>query len=240
MKKTLFIILIFFCSSTVSFADLVIAYAAKDGSKEPTPIQKVDIDKIKEISQNNNINTVFKSIPWKRALLLVEKGKIDGVINASYKPNRELYANYPKLNNLIDGSKRLNDGQSYYIYKHKDSSIKWDGIKFTTPDGEVAAMEKFAVIDDLKKHNNIKIKIFDDNPEIIRCLASKKIAAYAGTALRVDELLEKYPIFAKNIVRESIPIRKKDYFLIFSKKTYEQKSKDMKKIWNGLKKYNKL
>ena len=87
-------------------------------------------------------------------------------------------------------------------------------------------------------HKNIKIKTFDENPEVIRSLANKKIVAYAGISTVVDRILKKYPKLAKNIVRESIPIRKKEYYIIFSKKQYENKKQDMGIIWSGLKQHN--
>jgi polar amino acid transport system substrate-binding protein len=218
-------------------ADIVIAFSSKDGKIAEN--QKIEFQKLKEIASKNNITIRFKATPWKRALLLIEKGRIDGVINASYKKDRAIYAKYPMKKNKLDRTKRLNDGMSYYIYKNRNSTLKWDGQKFINPDGAIGVMKKFAVIDDLKKHPNITIKEFENNPEIIRNLATAKIAAYAGTYIAVDKVLKKYPSLAKNIVRESMPIRKKDYFLIFSKKTYQDKEQEMEIIWNGLKKYNK-
>jgi len=222
-----------------SYADITIAFGASIGVTKPAPNQKIDTDKLIKIAKDNNIKLILKPIPWKRALLLVEKGRVDGVINASYKENRAVYAKYPMLNNQLDSSRRLNDGMSYYIYKNRNSTLKWDGKKFINPDGPVGVMAKFAVVEDLEKHPNITIQEFDNNPEVIRSLASAKIAGYAGTYIAVDKMLKKYPSFAKNIVRESIPIRKKEYFLIFSKKTYIHKKQEMEIIWNGLKLYNK-
>ena len=90
---------------------------------------------------------------------MLEKGKADGVMNASYKKDRAIFAVYPTIKGMLDYSRRLNDGQSYYIYKNRKSTIKWDGVKFTDVDGAVGAVTNFAVIEDLKKHPNIKIEI---------------------------------------------------------------------------------
>lgn len=217
-------------------ANMVIAYSSKN--HKPSAVQIRDIELLKSIANKHNIDITFKATPWKRALLLLEKGMIDGVMNASYKVNRAKYALYPMKNNHLDTQKRLNNGNTYYIYKHKDSTLLWDGKKFITPDGNVGVMEKFAVIEDLKKHSNISIQEFTNNTELIRKLAHKTIVAYAGISLEVDEVLKKYPSFSKNIVRESIPIRKKEYFLIFSKKVYPSKDKEIHTIWNGLKEFH--
>lgn len=239
MKHIIRYILTGLLSVNILNADIVISFDIQNSvdSKQPTPAQKIDIEKIKQIAKTHNIKVTFKPTPWKRSLLMLEKGLVDGVINASYKTNRAKYANYPMKNGTLDGTKKLNDGNSYYIYKHKNSNIKWDGKKFINS-GTVAVMEKYAVIDDLEKHSNITIKTFLNNSEIIRKVASGQIDAYAGSTKITDRLLKKYSTFAKNIVRESLPIRKKDYFLIFSKKTYNKKIEEMEIIWTGLQKFN--
>lgn len=204
---------------------------------KPSSHQKIELDKIQSIAKRNNINVVFKALPWKRSLLMVEKGLLDGVIQSSYKNNRTKYAVYPMKNGKPDSSKRLNDGNSYYVYRNINTTLRWNGKKFVGS-GTVAAMEKYAVIEDLEKHSNIEIKTFTNNSEILRKLASGQLDAYAGSAIVSDNLLKKLPSMAENIVRESLPIRKKDYFLIFSKITYENKSKEMNVLWDGLKEFN--
>ncbi len=233
--KQLFILL-FLMYSSFLHAELVIAFGSKSG--KVAEHQKPDLIKLQEIANKHNIDLILKPLPWKRALLLLEKGKIDGVINASYKNNRAIYAHYPMNDGKTDSSKRLNDGDSYYIYKNRDSSLVWDGKKFINPDGAIGVMENYAVIEDLKKHNNITIKEFNENVEIIRSVVRKKLSAYAGSSLAVDNLLREYPILSQQILRESIPIRKKEYFVIFSKITFLKKQAEMEKIWNGLKPYN--
>lgn len=237
--KLLYILVYVFLFLNISYAQIVISYDTQSLGirKKPSAHQKVELDKIKQIAEKNNIKVLFKATPWKRSLLLLEKGLIDGVIQASYKTNRAKYAVYPTNNNILDSSKRLNDGNSYYLYKNTNSTLSWDGKKFIGK-GNVAAMEKYAVLEDLKKHSNITIKTFLNNSEIIRKLSVGDLDAYAGESRTVDKLLKKYSSLAKNIVRESLPIRKKDYFLIFSKIKYERKSKEMNIIWNGLKEYN--
>ena len=226
------VMILFFLIVNLS-ADILILHDSKDGKVKQSDIQ--DIEKLQKIADEKNIKVIFQPTPWKRALLMVKKGKADGVINASYNTDRVKYAMYPMKNGQLDSSRRLNPGKSYYIYKNRNSTIKWDGESFLNPDGAVGAISTFAVIDDLKKHDNIKIITKNSKISLIRDLATGKLAAYAGMSQNVDKVLKKHPQFAKRIVRESIPIRKKNYFLIFSKKTYKDKKNDMEKIWNGLK-----
>lgn len=236
MKK-IFILLFFTFFYTQ--AEIVIAFDTQDrgDAKKPNQKQLIDINKIKKIAKKHNIKVTFKAIPWQRSLLLVEKGKIDGVMNASYKTSRAKFAMYPMKNEKVNDTKRLNDGNSYFIYRHLDSPLRWDGTKFINK-GTVAAMDKYAVIEDLEKHSNISIVTFRKNVDIVRQLSRGKFDAYAGSGRITDRLLKDFPSLAKNIIRNSLPIRKKPYFLIFSKERYSQKSNEMETIWNGLQEIN--
>ena len=60
---------------------------------------------------------------------------------------------------------------------------------------------------------------------LLRDVSKNKLAALAGLEIDIGIILNKYPKIASLIVREKIPIRKKNYFLIFSKKTYKYKKK---------------
>jgi polar amino acid transport system substrate-binding protein len=213
--------------------DLLILNSAKNGKTEPSDIP--DINKLKKIANINGIKIKFKATPWKRALMLVKNGKADGVINASMKPDRAKYALYPMKNGKLDGSRRLNPGKSYYIYKNRNSTIHWDGKRFTNVDGKIGAISGFAVLDDLSKHKNIKVITKNSKIGLVKDLIKGKISAYAAMEKDINNILNKYPKFKQNIIKEKQPIRKKNYFLIFSKKTYPTKKNEMEKIWDGLK-----
>ncbi len=239
MKNFLKLIGILFFLNTLTYAEITIIYAkTQQYEGKPQPKQQIEIDKITAIANKENIDVKFKAHPWKRALLMLKKGLVDGVINASYKDSRAKYAVYPMKDEKADYTKRLNDGNSYYVYRNKSSDLQWDGKKFSR-DGTVGVMSNYAVIEDLEKHPQIIIQEFIKNTKILRKLASGDLDAYAGTSRIVDEMLKNFPALAKNIVRESLPISKKEYYLIFSKITYKQKTNEMEKIWQGLQKFNK-
>ena len=220
-------------------AELLILYVGYKGDIQPYNVQSMqkhnDLVRIQKIADLNKIKIKLKPMPWKRTLLMLKKGKADGAINASYKEERALYSVYPMKNNKLDDSRRLNDGSSYYVYKNKKSTITWDGNKFTNIDGAVGAMTKYAVVEDLKKHKNIEVTERNNRISLMRDLATGKLSAYAGMKVQVDRALNEYPQFTNKIAMEPSPIRKKDYYLIFSKKSYKNKKQEIEKIWDGLK-----
>jgi len=58
------------------------------------------------------------------------------------------------------------------------------------------------------------------------------------TVVNQEHLQNLYPRLASEIIREPIPIRKKEYFIIFSKKNFSKNEVEIEMIWNGLKSFN--
>lgn len=229
MTKILLICFFWFSSLT---AELLILHNST--SERPNKDSMIEVEKLQKIASKYNITVKFKGYPWKRSLMMIEKGLADGCINASYKEDRATYAMYPMVGGKLDSSRRLNDGNAYYIYKNRKSTLQWDGKKFTKVDGPIGVKVGYAVIEDLKKHKNVEIKIRAREEHLLADLSKRKIAAIATgeSLLNFKDRLKNFDLIVK---KEPIAIRKKDYFLIFSKKTYAKKYKDIQQLWNGLK-----
>lgn len=238
MNLRIIFILLFF--SILSYANselksnILILHSSFDGKVKASNVQY--LEKITKIANNLGVSVKFQGVPWQRALLMLKVNKADGLINASYKEDRALYAVYPKTSlGTLDNQRKLNSGKSYYIYKNKDSTISWDGKVFKNPDAPVGVETNFAVIEDLNKHKNIQIKQLKSKIALLRAVYSGEISSYVAVGDDIDKLLKKYPAFEKNIVKEETPIRQKNYFLVFSKPFYKSNKKLVEKIWDKLK-----
>jgi len=220
------------CFGTVAQAELLILHNSTEN--KPNPAAQFEADKLKKLADKNGLTVTLKGVPWKRALVMIEKGVADGLINASYKDDRAEYAVYPMKDGRLDSSSRLNPGKTYYIYKNKNSTISWDGKQFRDPDGPVAAKDGYAVIEDLKQHKNIQIVTKPREEQIIRDLIRGNIAAYAAQG--AEELaMKRIHNFNEMVVKEPNPIRQKDYYVIFSKLSYKKKKDEIEKLWDLLK-----
>lgn len=218
------------------YADLLILNYSTPEKINPKALK--DIKALQTLAQEHGIKVTTKGMPWKRALKMVELGRADGVINASYKKDRARYAYYPMQDDKPDFSKRLNDGNTYYIYKNKNSSIVWDGKKFSNVDGPVGAKDTYAVIEDLKKHKNIEVVTKVKEEHLIADLYKGKLSAYSSIPYNIEQILAKMPKLKGEIVKDPLPIRKKPYFVIFSKKVYKKKKEEIEKLWDALKAKN--
>lgn len=96
------------------------------------------------------INIKMKPIMWTRGLELIKAGFADGIINASYNDERAAYAVYPMKIGKPDPTKTLRL-EVYSLYKNKNSTITWDGMKFDGIDGDIVSESSYAIVNDLRK-----------------------------------------------------------------------------------------
>ncbi|BBO76119.1 hypothetical protein DSCW_35360 [Desulfosarcina widdelii] len=68
-------------------------------------------------------------LPWKRCLLNIERGLVDGIFPASFKPERLAVGVYPMKNGQIDPLRKSRDS-AYYLYTQKTAPLGWDGNRF--------------------------------------------------------------------------------------------------------------
>jgi len=68
--------------------DYFAPYQYKDAAGNLTGI---DLDIIREIARRLDIEVEFQAVPWKRSLVSVEKGLVDGLVGALKNPEREEY-----------------------------------------------------------------------------------------------------------------------------------------------------
>ena len=228
----LFFLFIFLTQFTFASKMNLLYDSQNDGSIDPNSVWVVQM--IKEAGRINGIDINFQGGPWSRALQLVKDGFAHGVINASYDKDRAKYAVYPMINGKLDKSKSLK-APAYYLYKRKDSNFDFDGKKLINAKGYIGAIPSYAVIKDLKKLN-AKVQYKTNVISNLNSVLYKEFLATAQLASEADVVINENKELKKNIVKLSVPIRKKEYYLIFSKNYYKQNQAKVHKIWNTIEK----
>ena len=206
-----------------------------DGSIYPNSIWIVKM--IKEAGALHNIEVNFEGAPWTRALQLVKSGQADGVINASYKEERAVFAVYPMKNGKPDINKSLK-APGYYLYKRKDHPLDFDGKQLFHANGKIGAIKSYAVVDNLQKlqatihfgHNSINNL---NNVLYGTTIATAELESEANTVFKA------HPKIAKNLVKIKTPIRQKEYYLIISKIFYKKHPQVAKSLWQAIEKLKK-
>ena len=166
---------------------------------------------------------------------MIKLGFADGIINASYTEERAEYAAYPMKEGKHDPAKRLR-GVTYSLYKNSNSSIEWDGRQITKVDGDIGAVKSFAVVKELQKIG-IDVKEFQFELKLMKDLAIGKLKAVGMPDYIANAYIEKDPFLKTNIIQLQPPLKKKDYYLIFSKIFYREHQEMAKCIWDKMEEY---
>jgi len=90
-------------------------YSWHDGSHA----QGTDIEMIREASERAGFDVKFEFVPWKRVLLLVKLGKVNGGFPSFQRPDREEYAHYTSVPLHVS---RQN------VFTVKDSAFTYENI----------------------------------------------------------------------------------------------------------------
>jgi polar amino acid transport system substrate-binding protein len=187
------------------------------------------------LPQEYGVNIRFKPILWTRGLELIKTGLADGITDASYNDERAAYAVYPMKEGKPDPAKMLRSIE-YSLYKNKNSTITWDGTRLDNIDGDIVSVSSFAIVSDLRK-SGITVKEEPNMTGIMRNLDIGKFKSAALQNYMVDDFLANNPAFKANIIKFEKPLKRKEYYLIFSKKFYHEHEKLAKAIWDAIEDY---
>lgn len=252
MKKIMGLFILIF--SLICFAnEKIIVVAYSDVESFPNAIGNgleisdppgVCVEIIKQAAEEIGYKVKFVRFPNKRVLIELESGIVDGAFLYSFNEERLLSGVYPMKDDKSDSHKRLTS-QGYFIYKHKDSQLSWDGKKFENLDKSqykaIGINLGYSVVNDLKKLG-VEVEEVKTTEQNLEKLELKRIAGFVTeTKDTVDYYIEsgKYP----NVVKLQIPFIIKDYFLLFSHEFMKNNEEDANKIWGKIeeiKKQNKL
>ena len=197
----------------------------------------ITIDFLDQVEHELDLKFNFISQPWYQCLENLKNNRIDATFHASYTKERSQYGVYPLREGMPDADRRLLT-QTYYIYKHKDSPLNWDGKSFSNLSKPVSAMTRFSVVKDLKKMR-IAVEETSDVALNLRKVVSGEVDAFINYASQTDAALKKNEELANVIEKIQIPYREKIKYLLFSRGFYQQNGELVEDIWDALERLRK-
>ncbi|WP_419901548.1 transporter substrate-binding domain-containing protein [Kiloniella sp.] len=84
-----------------------IPYYYGEGTEIPENKPGLYVDMINLVSQRLKLNIVIHRAPWARCLKQLELNRVDGVVAASFKPERAKYSHYPMRLGELDVERRI-------------------------------------------------------------------------------------------------------------------------------------
>ncbi len=202
-----------------------LGYTTKIPSKPGVAVEMVML--LEKRIPNLKISLIRR--PWKRCLFLLQRGEVDGVFKATFKPERMHIGSFPMKNGKVDISKKM-VVISNSLYTPRDSEIIWDG-KILNIKGSVCAPLGYSIVDNLKSWG-VTVTESDTSYDCLQKLAANRISAAALQDVKGDAWLIKYPEKFKEIVKLSPPLTTKAQYLMLSHSFVNSKPKLSEKIWN--------
>jgi polar amino acid transport system substrate-binding protein len=246
MKILIKIALTFILSLTTSLAfanDVELIFGFQDSSNYPFQTgegseinwQKpgLAVEMLQMVGKRLNINISFKRFPWKRGLYQLKTASIDGLFSASYNTERLEFGAYPMKNGKINESRRSYDN-SYYLYKHKDSTVSWDGERFSNLSNQgLASIRGFSIVNDLRKRG-LKVNEFNNTIKCLEMLVIKRVDGVASLELATDSILKNNTLEFENIEKVSPALKRKPYYLMLSHQFTERHPDLAEAIWKTI------
>jgi polar amino acid transport system substrate-binding protein len=194
----------------------------------------LDVELITAAAEASGHQLRLESLPWMRCLAMLKAGQVDGLIAASYTPERDVYAQYPMLpNGQPDPTRRLHI-DTYGLYKLAESPLDFDGERLINLDGRIAAQSGFSIISRLRDLGAEVDQDSKDLEPIMRRLLANRVVGAALLTTAVDHHLVQHPEFVPRIVKVPIDLVSKPYYLIFSDDHYRRSPEACEAMWAAI------
>jgi polar amino acid transport system substrate-binding protein len=194
----------------------------------------IEIELYQLVASKLNISIKFVRLPWKRALIQLKQGKIDGLFPANFQKKRMQIGAFPMENDQIISS--LNVRKSiYHLYKHEESSLFWDGVtvKGVDIDSPVYAPLGWLIVDDMTQMG-VPVEGIHDMSRAFKLLAANRIAGVVCPDTVADFYMDAAPENYLDIVKLDPPIKEKLYYLMLSHPFVQQYPELANKIWKTI------
>ncbi len=171
--------------------------------------------------------------PWRRCLVSLRAGLVDGAFKASFSEERLAMGRYPMKDGQLDLSRRMLD-ESYHLYRRKGSAVTWDGAQLRPLSGKVGAQAGFSIVGVLRKLG-AEVDEGSKVPEVILTkLRLERVEAAALQTQQGDHLLRTQAALGAAIERTGPPLVSKPYFLMLSHQLVARDAALAERIWDGV------
>ncbi|EDP61965.1 ABC-type amino acid transport/signal transduction system, periplasmic component/domain [alpha proteobacterium BAL199] len=192
------------------------------------------LELLKRVGQRLEVNLSFKRVPWKRGLLMLETGEIDGIFHASYKAERESIGVYPKTpDGRLDESRAV-FFQSYMLFVPAGSSITWNGTTLGGLDGRpIGATAGYAVVDVLERLG-ARVEVGRTPSLNFPKLLEGRLAAYAELENLAGAVIRSDPARYASVSKLEPPLRTSAYYLMLSHAFVQRDRTTAEAVWDTI------
>ncbi len=176
----------------------------------------------------------IENLSWKRCLMMVQHGEMDGAIAASYREERRLTGAYPATPaaQVPDRNRRMS-GEAYFFYKLKGDSFDWDGHTISGNQRPIAAQMGYSAVARLQD-KGVRV---DDRERKAEHLLRKVALGLDSAAVLAQGEGDKWlsdPRFVGKIIKLPTPFFQTDGYLLLSHPFVAHDPQLAEKIWDSI------
>lgn len=190
------------------------------------------VEMIQRLETYLPIRLSFSRHSWKRNLMDLNSGKVDGIV-ASYSHERRTYGSFPLKDGNPDPEKSL-DMSSYYLYVTAGAPIQWrpETSTFTGVKKPIGTPYGYSITALLKKAN-VKIDEYGTARENLLKLQADRLSGAALLEFDADRILLREKNRFPAVVKLEPPLATKHYYLMISHQFHKTHPQLSAKIWDA-------
>jgi len=188
---------------------------------------------IERAARRTGVAIRFHPMPWTRCLFKTTIGDMDGVVAASFRPERLRVGTYPMRAGKPDGERRLMRN-SYLLYRRKgDSSVQWDGKKLQVA-GMVGVQTGYSIAGKLRELGATVYQNQRLPKPLLEALLAGNLNAVTLTSGESIRLLADNPVYANRLEALPLPLEEKDFYLMLSWQFQRRNPALTEQLWQAL------
>lgn len=209
---------------------------AKDESSYPWMLKDrpgLNLIMMRMLESRLGLGIEIELLPWKRCLMSMQEGRVDGAFKASFSEERLKLGSYPMLGDKPDPSRAMLE-ESYHLYRIKGSPVEAQQGRVRHLRGAIGAQAGFSIVDQLKAQG-LTVDAVAKAPDLILTkLMRGRIGAAALQTSQGDYALATQPEMAAVIERVGPPLAVKPYYLMLSHQLQRSDPALAERIWDGI------
>jgi polar amino acid transport system substrate-binding protein len=194
----------------------------------------LNFELLRRVEKQLGEHFIYAAKPWRRCLEEIRLGAIDGVIGAAEGSERRSYAVYPTLpDGRGDPASALFE-DSVNVFLRSGGSASWDGVKLSTPNGEVAIQSGYLVATQLRQQGLRPRELVKSAEDGLRLLTTGLFDAAVLQGLEAERLARGDPRFQGKITMAAPPYGERAFYLMFNRQTYSRDPHRIDNIWRAI------
>lgn len=194
----------------------------------------LNFELLKRVEARLGEQFAFTPLPWKRCLMYVANGEMDGVLGAAYSQERIHYGVFPTLPGGKEKVAARLYSDRFNVYVHTGSKVQWDGKAFANLNGSVAIQTDFVVAEQLRLMHLELDQSGKSAEHALRLLMNGSAKVAVLQAAQANRLVQNDTRFRGQVEILPVPFAEVPFYLFVSQKAWFKDAKRIGAVWDAI------